>query len=373
MPCAKIPQAGFGEFRRVMDEKAMSLRLPYLGSLALTYRCNQDCVHCYCSIPAEDRAARDQELSLDEVRRILDEVADAGCLWLLLTGGEPLLRPDFRDIYLHAIRRGMFIEVFTNGTLLTPELADLFADYPPLGVEITIYGATAATHDRITRSPGSLDRSLAAAGLLKERGVDVALKTMVMSLNKHELTAMRGTAEAVHPGRSLAYDTILVPRLDEGFDNRGLRLSPEETVALDLADEKSKQEYGELLRELSQVPARDLLLCGAGAIVFTINPYGMLQPCDSFPNLAYDIRKGSFSAGWREAMPLFRRVMEESLSPKCLACDKAPLCEQCSGYAMLEHRSLGGIVEPLCRKAGLRHQALAGKKAGSKEPAQTQQ
>jgi MoaA/NifB/PqqE/SkfB family radical SAM enzyme len=73
-----------------------------LGSAEVTARCNLRCAHCYINLPADDRAARQRELSLQDWRRIIDEIVAEGCLWLLFTGGEPLVRPDFPDIYLHA-------------------------------------------------------------------------------------------------------------------------------------------------------------------------------------------------------------------------------------------------------------------------------
>ncbi|MBI5210007.1 MAG: radical SAM protein [Elusimicrobia bacterium] len=367
MICPRIPQVGFDELQRVLDSRAVARRIPYLGTLVLTYRCNQRCAHCYCNRPADDPVALARELTREEAFRLIDEIADAGCLWLLLTGGEPLLRPDFREVYLHAVRRGIFVELFTNGTLLTPALAGLFADYPPFGVECTIYGATQETHDRVTGMPGSLGLTLAGVRMLRDAGVDVAVKAMLMSINKGELPAMEELAASLGLRHGFTFDTTLVSRLDGDPRNRGLRLTPEEAVALDFADPGRRGEYRELYEALSKVPARDVLLCGAGQAVFTVDPYGRLQPCDAFPHLAYDLRTGAFERGWREAMPRFRREIEETLTPECLGCDKVALCESCSGYALLEHGSYGRAVDSLCRKAHLRREALKG--SGPPEPA----
>ncbi len=151
-------------------------RVPLGGTIELTRRCNNRCAHCYNNLPADDRAAQ-EELGEGAWKRILDEAAEAGCLYLLFTGGEPLLRPDFGAIYEHARRRGFFVTLFTNGTHLTEETADLLAAMPPLAVEVTLYGATRTTWERVTGVPGSYERSLAGIERLRRRGVRLRLKT----------------------------------------------------------------------------------------------------------------------------------------------------------------------------------------------------
>jgi MoaA/NifB/PqqE/SkfB family radical SAM enzyme len=118
-------------------------RGPLLGSLdlELTERCNNDCIHCCINLPMEDVAARRRELDLAHLKEILAEVAALGALSVRLTGGEPLLREDFIDLYLCARRLGLKVRLFTNARLITPELADLFARIPPLEkIEVTVYG-----------------------------------------------------------------------------------------------------------------------------------------------------------------------------------------------------------------------------------------
>lgn len=358
MPCAKINQLPYGEFLKRLDGQALDRRIPHMGTLILTYRCNLACAHCYCNLPRNDASALSRELSTAETCRIIDEMADAGCLWLLLTGGEPLLRPDFLDIYAHAVHRGMFVQIFTNGTLVTPNLAGRLQEFPPLGVGLSIYGATEETHDRVTRTPGSLRRTRTAINLLLEAHVDVSLKTVLTSLNVHELAAIKDYAASLGPAVDLLQDAVIVSRLDGGLDNRGLRLSPEAAAALDTEDERRFAEYRELHAEYAGIPARDMLLCGGGLFSASVDPYGKLQPCDSLPHLAYDIREGSFTEGWQEAMPRFRREMEATLNRTCLACDMVHLCSNCSGYSSLEHRSTDKVVESLCRKTHLMYEKL---------------
>ena len=133
-------------------------RVPLAGTIELTRRCNHHCRHCYNNLPAGDSKALAEELNTDELLRILDELAASGCVWLLFTGGEILLRPDFLEIYIYAKERGFLITLFTNGTLITPQLADELARRRPFSIEITLYGATPETYERVTGVPGSFSR-----------------------------------------------------------------------------------------------------------------------------------------------------------------------------------------------------------------------
>ncbi|MBN1668473.1 MAG: radical SAM protein, partial [Anaerolineales bacterium] len=134
---ATLTQDSYSAFSYRLTQKADQARLPIAGSLELNLRCNLRCKHCYVShghggIPGE------VELSRAEIERLLGELAEAGTLWLLLTGGEPLLRRDFPEIYLAARRQGMLLTVFTNGTLITPRKADFFAEWRPFSLEISL-------------------------------------------------------------------------------------------------------------------------------------------------------------------------------------------------------------------------------------------
>ena len=91
--------------------------------MELTFRCNNLCKHCYCGAAPDDAGQIQREMSTASVLRLIDELVDMGCLWFLITGGEPMLRPDFREIYLHAKKRGLLVIIFTNGTLIDDEMA----------------------------------------------------------------------------------------------------------------------------------------------------------------------------------------------------------------------------------------------------------
>ena len=132
----------YGEFSEAFQGRLAGRRLPLNGTIEVTRRCPLTCLHCYNNLPMGDGEARSRELDYDEHCRLLDELADAGCLWLLYTGGEIFARRDFLDIYTYAKKKGFLITLFTNGTLITERIADHLVAWRPFAIEITLYGLT---------------------------------------------------------------------------------------------------------------------------------------------------------------------------------------------------------------------------------------
>ena len=122
---------------------------PLLQSIdiELTERCNNNCVHCCINLPPDDRSARNREFSTASIKKVLKEAAALGCLNVKFTGGEPLLRDDFEELYVFARRLGLKVTLLTNATLITPQLAELFSRIPPMEkIEVTVYGMKAASY-----------------------------------------------------------------------------------------------------------------------------------------------------------------------------------------------------------------------------------
>ena len=134
--------ATYGVFSSLIHQRSQGRRVPVEVSIEVTHRCPLQCQHSYNNQPMSDANARKQELSLEEHVRLLDELVELGCLWILYTGGEIFARKDFLDIYTEAKKRGFLITLFTNGTMITPRIADHLVEYRPFNIEITLYGAT---------------------------------------------------------------------------------------------------------------------------------------------------------------------------------------------------------------------------------------
>jgi radical SAM protein with 4Fe4S-binding SPASM domain len=353
MDCPYIPTASYKEFSKRLHNKLNGKRIPISGSIEVTERCNLRCAHCYINLPANDKDARKTELSYQEISNIIDQIADQGCLWLLFTGGEPFIRNDFLDIYTYAKKKGFLITLFTNGTLITPRIADYLAGWRPFAIEITIYGHTQETYEKITSIPSSYEKCMQGIELLIERNLPLKLKTMVLTLNKHEVFDMKEYAEKL--GLEYRFDPVLNSRIDGNKRPNKFRISPEEILALDLADEKRVKGLREFCERFWAVPQNPeyLYQCGAGLENFHIDAYGQLSACMMARKPSYDLRHGTFEKGWRDFIKEVR-AQKWSRNTRCKHCDLISLCGQCPGFAQMESGDQEEPVEYLCQIAHLR-------------------
>lgn len=357
MQCPQIPVLSWGEFNRNLYYKAIERHIPITGSIEVTTRCNLRCAHCYINLPAGDRQALRQELTFREICGIIDQVADEGCLWLLLTGGEPFLRRDFPDICVYAIRKGLLITLFTNGTTVTPGIADHLAEWPPSCIEVTIYGHSRETYEAVTGIPGSHAQCLRGIQLLTERNLPLELKTMAITMNRHEIGDMGKFAKGL--GLKFRFDPVVNMRIDGDRNPGEFRIPPEEVVALDLADEKRMKEwrkFAALSAELSPHP-EVLYQCGAGISTFHIDPYGQLSACILSRVPSCDLRHMEFTRGWES---LRRNITRQKWSREtpCRRCELSLLCDQCPGWAQLENNDAESPVDYLCQIAHHRAEAF---------------
>lgn len=351
-----MPELGYGEFSKLLHEKVANQRIPISGSLELTYRCNIKCQHCYVTHCQPDYSDQ-KELTLKEIQAIIDQVVDEGCLWFLLTGGEPLMRPDFLEIYQYLKRKGLLVSLFTNGTLLTPRLADTLVEWRPFSIEITLYGASQETYERVTGIPGSYKHCMRGIDLIMERGLPLKLKTMLITLNQHELCAMQAFAESL--GMPFRYDAMLNSQINGVKTPQTFRLAPSEVVKY---DKSNPNRFKGLIASFEryqdfQVDQRYLYACGAGNNSFHIDPYGKLSMCMMARAQQYDLRSGSFREGWREFL-LGVRQQPPHGKYECQTCELLPVCGQCPGWSELESGDSQQRVDFLCQVAHLRADAV---------------
>lgn len=340
-------------------------RLPLAGGWDITGRCNLSCVHCYINHAAGDAQEAARELNTAQACAVVDELAAEGCLGLTFTGGEPFLRRDMLEIYRHAKRRGILVTLFTNGTLLTPEIVDVLAEWRPYKIEITLYGASAEVYERVTGVAGSYARCMRGIELLLDRALPLGLKTMVLTTNRSELAAM--AAFAAEHKIEFRWDSEITPRIDRREQDSSIYLSPAAVAEIDTSDARRAAEWRTLWerdRERSQgrtdgekPPTSVVFQCGAGLHSFHIDSHGRLMPCAIARQPAYDLTQGSFREGWRgvlyQARQLRRRVRNA-----CDDCSIAVLCSQCAGWAQLVHGDGETPVDYVCEIAHQRAQRL---------------
>ena len=348
----------YADFSLAVHGQVLSHRVPISGTIEITRRCPLVCAHCYNNLPMNDRQARRAELTREEHCRILDEITDAGCLWLLYSGGEVFARRDFLDIYTYAKKKGLLITLFTNGTMITPKVADYLAEYRPFAIEITLYGRTRETYERLTGIPGSFEKCMRGIVLLKERGLPLKLKTVAVSINKHEIWDMQRFAEQ-ELGLEFKFDAMMSPRIDCSQSPLAVRLKPWEIVSLDLQDPRRVKEWKELARQFAG-PAENrdqVYSCGGGVNSFAIDPEGKMSICVLSHFDSYDLRNGSFQDGWRDFL-LKVRSKKTTMMTKCARCRIQSMCGMCPANGELENGHAEKPVDFLCHVAHLRAKTL---------------
>ncbi len=337
---------------------------PFLVHLdiELTERCDNDCVHCCVNLPENDARAKKRELSSEQWQGILRQAADLGALSVRFTGGEPLLREDFKELYLHARRLGLKVLLFTNARNITPELAALFVRIPPLEkVEVTAYGMRPGSYEAVSRKPGSYREFRNGVDLLLQNQIPFVVKGALLPASKKEIAEFESWAATIPwmdkpPSYSMAFD--LRGRRDSLKKNRlinTLRATPEEILcALNRRRGAYRNEMLQFCRKFIGPPGKKLFNCGAGH-GGCVDAYGFLQPCLSLrsPKLSYDLKKVTLRDALARIFPKLNAISatDPDYLKRCSRCFLKGLCEQCPARSWSEHGTLDTPVGYLCRVA----------------------
>jgi len=342
------------ELTRDYKRRIVRERTPVSASIELTYRCNLHCGHCYCP-PGE----RSQELSTAEVKAVFDELARLGTLFLLVTGGDPLLRKDFPELYRHAKELGMLVTVFTNGTLIDERIAALWRELPPYLVEISLYGLTREVYEKVVAVPGSYDRCLAGIERVLRDGHPLALKCPVTRDNAHEIPGIAQLAKDL--GVDFRYDPVILGTMEGRTHTHAFRLSPEEIVAFEARDPEKDRAYRHWLADEAhpEIPSEALFSCGAGKNSLHVDPYGNVQVCLMVKNFKHSLRERPLAEIYREEFPRILSLRRDTGS-KCSSCASRATCNNCPGMALWETRTNDSHVDFLCQLTAVREHTYAG-------------
>ncbi len=240
---------------------------PMSAMIEIADRCNEVCVHCY------QIQGQKGEMTTEQVKGVLDELAQMGVMFLTISGGEATLRSDFLEIVAHARKLKFAVKIFTNGLTMTPALAQSLGDLAVQEVQISLYSVRAEKHDWVTRVPGSWERTVAGVRNLVAARVAVMLKTPIMSFNVDEGDEYRKLAESL--GADFAFDPGGLDPREDG--DRG----PE---ALDVRDDQMLR----IMRDPALAPqmtgatptrSLDETVCGACTGSVHIEANGEIRPC----------------------------------------------------------------------------------------------
>ncbi len=326
----RIPTIEYKDFSRKIYEHSLAQDRVIKAQMELTYRCNLRCLHCFTDCYNE-RDYFPRELTLTEILRILDDMADLGIFWLNFTGGEAFMRKEFFEIYEYAARNGFILTIFTNATLFTEALIERLTRNPPFFLDISCHSVNEEAFDRFTQVPGSFRKFLDGMRLLKASGLPFRLKTKAMTWNKEELPQIRAFVESF--GLEFGFTTRLSPRLNGDLGPLAYRLSPQEIHDLEAAEDQRTDESGACLDDqnqgpdlLSKPPTR-LYRCGCASNAIHINAWGELGTCA----MEYERRASLRTYSLKEAIDkvfLELRSLHYQTDSPCRTCEVYAYCEK---------------------------------------------
>ena len=341
------------DYGKRLTEKQKKMGFPRDVIFEITHRCNLRCRHCYV-VPESSK----RELTTFEIKSIFDQLVEAGCLHVTLTGGEPLAREDIFSLIDYARRIGLFIHLFTHATLITPQIADRLKEFQLISLEVSFHSLKKERFDWFTQVEGSFDKTIRAIKLLRERKLMLALKINITKLNLDEIQDLKRFVDDLEAMPE--WSTLLNPKSDGSRDNLVLRLEPEEVFKVNeiiYPESVPTPEDRTLKTEEDELPRRDrvegkLFQCGAGINGLAINPYGELKPCVESNLPGFPILNSSLKV----AKKLLGDYMESfKISPEseCIDCKLSNFCLSCPIKASLESGDMNSCPDYYRRLAEL--------------------
>ena len=344
---------------RMLLDQAKRTRVPANGSIELLPLCNMNCDMCYVRLSREEMEKLGRLRTADEWLEIGRQMKEAGVLFLLLTGGEPFLYPEFKRLYLELRRMGMIITINTNGTLMDEDLADFLGKYKPRRVNITLYGTDEKAYANLCHYPGGYEKALRGIRLLRECGVDVKVAGSLVRANKDDLDKLLDVQNELNV--PVRVDTYMMPATRERSlpYNMQSRLAPEEAARAGVHALKREMGREMFLQYILQSVERadhsepaearpGHISCMAGQCSFTINWQGEMRPCVILSEPAVSVFEVGFEAAWKYIVEETDKIL---LNAKCSTCHMRHLCRTCAASALLETGSYDGVPDYMCRYA----------------------
>lgn len=342
--------------------KAGQQGIPLSGTFELTARCNLDCRMCYIHKRANDAMALAGERTAAQWLALAEECRTAGTLLLLLTGGEPMLRPDFREIYTGCRRLGLMVSINSNAVLIDEDMIRFLAADPPSRINITLYGASPETYGALCGDPAAYERVVRAILDLQAAGVLVKLNFSVTPYNWQDLEAAYRFASG-HNLHIQAASYMFPPvRASEYGCFQADRMTPEESAEMQLRYDALRFPLKELRHRLSemlagnQVPDPDRecqelpterIRCRAGSSTFWVTWDGRLRPCGMMTEPSESLDGQSFQSAWTKLRAAREKIM---VPPMCSSCSMHNACDQCSAVCYAETGAFTGVPRYMCAR-----------------------
>lgn len=339
-----------------LHAKGRRLGLPVAGNFELTARCNFNCPMCYVHQPAESVSAQGGELTAAQWLKIAAAAQKRGMIFALLTGGEPLARKDFFEIYDGMKKLGLMISINSNGSLLCGEVLERFLQDPPFRFNISLYGGSNDTYRRMC-GVAAYDRVRDNIRALRDAGIGISLNLSITPYNCNDLVAIY--ADAVALGVNVKASSYMYPpvRLGEDCFGGGNRLSAEDAArcsvqwdALRFSEEefdRRAENMQQLLEESCPVETDAGVRCRAGSSSFWVTWQGKMLPCGMLTTPVADLRQNSFDEAWDYIRAETGKIR---VPAACESCAYRELCGVCAAVCYTETGHFDGVPEYICEK-----------------------
>ena len=345
--------------RQLMAMRAAGSRTPVTGGFELTPRCNLNCKMCYIRMTPEQCAAKGRELTTEEWLEMGRQAVENGTIFLLLTGGEPFLRADFRDIYLGLTRLGLSVSINSNGTLIDDRAVEWLSQSPPAQINITLYGSSRETYRALCGDPYGYDRAVCAVDKLREAGILVALNATMTPLNAADMP------EIAEFGRQRGLRVkptfyLFPPHRREPGEPCGLNRFDPETAGRLTAETQWLTETPEKMRRFAAAQSDDATLsatddcicasdaplgCLAGSAQFWISWNGHMMPCGMMNTPSAAPLEICFGNAWRQ---IAEQTAALRLPTACTDCPVKSACPNCAAINICETGHSNKRAEYIC-------------------------
>ena len=330
--------------------------VPVSGTFELTARCNLSCRMCYIHMSPQQQCACGTELSAAQWLEIGRQAVDAGMIYLLITGGEPLLRPDFTEIYEGMVKMGVKISINTNGTLITPEIMECFRKYPPEMVNVSLYGASSDTYRSLCGAASGYEKAMHGIAQLKDAGIRLNINTTFTSCNESDLEALTQFAKSNDLFiRTAAY---IYPKVRNGREEQTVTLGPEAhgrlTARFDhlmLSEERQAGRRQQILSCIEGVVQNKTAVkrpssCMAGRGAFWITWNGEMYSCGMLSSISVNVLEKSFRDCWAE---ISSKMTQVYLPEECSICPYDPICPVCAALTQSLNGDTTAVPKEMCR------------------------
>lgn len=324
-------------------QKATVLNIPLGGAIELTPLCNMNCDMCFIRLTKEEMKDKGQLRSVEEWLEIAREMKEAGTLFVLLTGGEPFLYPNFIPLYQGLKKLGMIITINTNGTMITDEIARVLGEDKPRRVNITLYGASNETYQKLCHYPQGYDKTIEGIERLLAQHIDIKLNGTIVKENEHEIEKLQAIANHYH--LYLKMDTYIYPcsrERNQSF-NPNSRLSAQRAAINHLKIKKMQYSPNDyelykqyILSHCHKNTCQDhKISCRAGRSSYWLTWHGKMTPCIFMTTPSIDVFDVGFLAAWKS---IVKTTQSLQMPEPCVNCQKRDVCQVCYASAIAEQQ-----------------------------------